>query len=176
MKALSVAGAILLSVATTELYGQPAPASSSIDAGLVMREIQALGFTGSTVDQDASGNPRVNTAVDGHRWAIYFHDCAAGALEQRQCQWFSFVAETDMRQPVPIETINKWHKEYRYARADIQQGNDAGCQLQLPCTARIEVDILMKGTAATPADMFRAYFALFRRRAASFRKYIGAPE
>lgn len=175
MRGLAIGGALLLS-AMTGLQAQNAPAASDlISARIVMEETKALGYA-ATTDADESGDPRVNTAVDGHKWQIYFYDCdKTGDLEGRLCQSFQFFADNSMPAPVLVQTINRWNKEFRYAKAYIQQANEAGCATpKRSCAARIETDVQMMGTGADPAKTFRAYFAIFKRRADGFRKYIGA--
>jgi hypothetical protein len=146
-----------------------------ITAGIIANELRDLGYS-AKIDADDSGDPRVNTAVDGHKWQVYFYDCSDGELEERRCDSFQFFADNSMRSPVPAALINKWNKEYRYAKAYLQQGNEPGCPAQRSCAARIEIDVLTAGTGADPARTFRAYFEVMRRRAAGFRKYINAPE
>lgn len=140
-----------------------------------MRAVRDIGWT-ATTDQDSSGSPRVNTAVDRHNWTIVLRDCAAGATEQRRCRWFQFIVDTELPNPVPTELINKWNKETRYARASLEQGGAVRCPNQGSCTAHIDVDVLMLGTKGDPGKTFRAYFEVVRRRATGFRHYIGAPE
>lgn len=157
---------------TTAAHGQSE--TDYITAAIIVHEIQALGYA-ANVDQDDSGDPRVNTAVDGHKWQIYFYDCGTGALADRHCNSFQFFADNSMPKPVPTQTINRWNKEYRYAKAYLQQGNTPGCTAARSCAARIEIDVLMAGTGAEPAQTFRSYFEVMKRRADGFRKFIGAP-
>jgi hypothetical protein len=195
MRGLAISGALMMVLTATNLHAQTphaapivpgtpaapgAPAASSADdrisAEIIMREIRDLGYA-ATTDQDESGDPRVNTSVDGHKWQVYFYDCDTGPLEQRRCNSFQFFADNSMPKPVPADLINKWNKEYRYAKAYLQQGNEAGCpDKQRACAARIEVDVLTSGSGADPGRTFRAYFEVMKRRATGFRKYIGAPE
>ncbi len=147
-----------------------------ITAGIIANELRALGFNPS-IDADDQGDPRVNVSVDGHKWQVYFYDCSGDPLEDRRCLSFQFFADNGMPRPVPQELINKWNKEYRYAKAYLQQGNQPGCPDQRHgCAARIEIDVLTAGTGANPAHTFRAYFEVARRRAAGFRQYIHAPD
>jgi hypothetical protein len=145
-----------------------------INADIVAQEIQTLGY-GAKINQDAGGDPRVDTAVDGHPWQIYFYDCdKTGALEQRRCQSFQFFADNNMPAPVPAGTIVRWNSETTYAKAFLQQQDEAGCEANGACAARIEVDVLTAGTGADPAQTFRSYFAIFKQRADEFRRVIGA--
>ena len=169
--------ALALSVAapaTAQTLQQPGSANADqINADIVAQEIRTLGY-GAKIDQDAGGDPRVNTAVDGHPWLIYFYDCdKTGALEQRRCRSFQFFADNDMPAAVPAGTIVRWNSEKTYAKAFLQQQNDAGCEGAGACAARIEVDVLTAGTGADPAQTFRSYFAIFKQRADEFRRAIG---
>jgi len=174
MRASWISGALLLLAATTCVHAQGAR-DDTISADIAMREIRAIGWEAS-VFEDASHNPRIDTQVARHNWAIVLRDCAGGAVEQRRCQSLQFIVDTEMPKPVPGELINKWNKEYRYARASLQQGNQIGCSRSGACTAHIVVDVLIAGTKGDPAKTFHTYFDVVQRRMTSFRKYIGAPE
>ena len=174
MRASWISGALLLLAAATCVHAQPVRVDT-VSAGSVMREIRNIGWEAS-VFEDASHNPRIDTQVDRHNWAIVLRDCAAGALEERRCPSLQFIVDTEMPKPVPGDLINKWNKEYRYARASLQQGSQTGCSRSGTCTAHIVVDVLVAGTKGDPAKTFRAYFDVVRRRTTSFRQYIGAPD
>jgi hypothetical protein len=172
MKQVAICSALIVLTMASHSYGQTP--SDMISAQIIMTEIRALGYAAST-DQDDSGDPRVSTEVDGHKWQIYFYDCdKSGPSDLRACESFQFFADNSMARPVPPEIINRWNKEFRYAKAYLQQGNEPGCPARRACAARIETDVLMRGTVADPAHTFRAYFAVFKRRADGFRKFIGA--
>lgn len=176
MKGWLIGGLALLALAAADLPAQAAPAGSDrISAGIVLREFRSLGYT-ATADADESGDPHVTTAVDGHKWQVYFYDCDKnGALEERLCDSFQFFTDNSMPHPVPPGTIVRWNHDTSFAKAYLQQGDEAGCGTDRACAARIEVDVTTAGTGADPGQTFRAYFAIFKQRAIEFRKAIGAP-
>lgn len=64
--------------------------AQTISAALIVTELKALGYS-ADVDKDESGDPRINTKVDGYAWSIYFYECDdAGALQDRQCGSYQF--------------------------------------------------------------------------------------
>jgi hypothetical protein len=93
-----------------------AQSSDRITAAIIVKELKAMGYQ-PKVDTDASGDPRVNTMVDGYNWLIYFYDCAPGARDDRQCISYQFYSGYVTAKPVPLETLNKWNAEERYAKA-----------------------------------------------------------
>jgi hypothetical protein len=137
-----------------------------ISAGLVADELRDLGYS-AKIDQDESGDPRVNTKVDGYDWSVYFYDCNSGALEARTCVSFQFYSGYNVAKSFPQQTINKWNTEKRYAKAYTYVQRDG------TNNARIEVDVLMEGTQADPKQTFRAYFTKMKNAAEAFRKAIG---
>jgi len=175
MKALAAGSALALLLAATGLHAQTAPATDDlITAGIITHEFRALGFP-ATTDADESGDPRVSSTVDSHKWQIYFYDCdKTGPLDQRRCRSFQFFTDNSMPRPVPMSVIIRWNHDTSYAKAYLQQGDDAGCQAQQSCAARIEVDVLTAETGADPGQTFRKYFEIFRWRAVEFRRAIGA--
>jgi hypothetical protein len=175
MRGLWTGGVFLLLVAATNVCAQtPETADDTISAGVVASVIRDIGWA-ATIDQDSAGNPRIKTSVDRYDWTIVLRDCAPGANEERRCPWFQFLVDTEASSPVPTELINRWNKEFRYARASLRQGSNTGCPDPGNCTARIDVDVLVKGTKGDPAKTFRAYFGIVRRRADGFRTYLLNP-
>ncbi len=175
MKALVIASALTLLATAANLHAQPAPAADDrISAAIITHELQSLGHA-ATTDADESGDPRVDTNVDGHKWQIYFYDCEkTGTLEQRRCNSFQFFTDNTRPRPVPMRVIVRWNHDSTFAKAYLQQQDDAGCPSDRSCAARIEVDVLTAGTGADPAETFRQYFEIFRWRAVEFRRAIGA--
>jgi hypothetical protein len=155
----------LLLLAQAGLASAPSFADDGVSAGLIASEIRALGYA-AKIDKDDSGDPRVNTAVDGYDWAVYFYNCGSGALEERTCRSFQFYSGYSTRKAVPLQTINKWNTEIRYAKAyNYMQRNGPN--------SRIEIDVQIAGTSADAAQSFRTYFDIMKSRAADFRKRIG---
>jgi Putative bacterial sensory transduction regulator/Domain of unknown function (DUF4189) len=175
MRGLWTGGVLLLLVAATKVCAQAQEtADDTISANVVASVIRDIGWA-ATIDQDSTGNPRIKTSVDRYNWIIVLRDCAAGANEDRRCPWFQFLVDTETSSPVPAELINRWNKEFRYARAALLQGSKIGCPDPGNCTARIDVDVLVKGTKGDPAKTFRAYFGIVRARADGFRTYLLKP-
>jgi Putative bacterial sensory transduction regulator len=141
--------------------------SDRISARLVVNELQAMGYS-AKIDQDESGDPRVNTTVDGFDWSVYFYDCASGPpLAERPCISFQFFSGYNVAKSFSQQIINKWNIEKRYAKAYTYVQQDG------TNNARIEVDVLMEGTQANPRQTFRAYFTKMKNAAEDFRKTIG---
>src|SRR5215472_10728341 len=136
-RTLSITATLALLAMMSTGWTQTAAADDRASATIIANALRDLGYA-AKIDADDSGDPRVNTAVDGHKWQVYFYDCTGGQLEDRRCQSFQFFADNSMDTQVPIALINKWNKEYRYAKAYLQQGNEAGCPQQRSCAARIE--------------------------------------
>lgn len=163
LKGLLVLAVIL--TASASISGLQAAEDGGVSAELIANELRALGYP-AKIDQDDSGDPRVNTTVEGYDWAVYFYNCGSGALEQRSCRSFQFYSGYSTRKATPPQTINKWNTEIRYAKAYNYQQKDGP-------NSRIEIDVQIAGTGADPAQTFRTYFDIMKRRAADFRKTIG---
>jgi hypothetical protein len=167
---IAAACAALMLISISAIARGQSASSEHISAGTAMRALRDMGYS-ADLDKDEEGDPRVSTSVDGHKWMVYFYDCSDDKLELRQCNSFQFFADNSMPKPVSPQVINKWNKEFRYARAYIQQGNQPGCpDSRRGCAARIEIDALVAGTGADGDQAFRAYFGVMKRRADGFRK------
>jgi|SRR3954468_16780460 hypothetical protein len=140
--------------------------AQTISASRIVTELKALGYS-ADIDKDDSGDPRVNTKVDGYAWSIYMYDCDAGVLEDRQCSSFQFYSGYTPSKTTPLQTINKWNIEERYAKAYTSALKDR------KVSSRIEIDVLVRGTEADPAKTFRLYFDRMKKKAIDFRKAIG---
>jgi hypothetical protein len=147
------------------LMASAASAQDRITAQMVADELDGMGYSFS-IDQDESGDPRVNTTVDGYRWSVYFYDCASGDLADRPCVSFQFYSGYQVPKSFQLETLNKWNTEKRYAKAYLsdQKGQDA--------YARLEIDVVIEGTQSDPRQAFRAYFERMKNAAEAFRTAI----
>lgn len=140
--------------------------SDRITAALVMRELQAMGLP-AELGTDTRGMPRVSTTVDGYKWAIFFYGCTPGASQaDRECVSLQFFSGYTMNAKIPMEKMNKWNTENRYARGYLFVNDDGRGG------ARIEVDAVFEGTGADPAMMFRAYFKIMKHQVGEFRRLI----
>lgn len=158
-----LSAALLLFTAGAAMAQQ---SSDRMTAAIIVKELKAMGYQ-SKVDTDSSGDPRITMAIDGYTWSIYFYDCAPGARDDRQCNSYQFYSGYVTPKPVPLDTLNKWNSEERYARAYHSTTSD-----KRP-SARIEVDERTAGTGADPAQTFRIYFNIMKDKAIRFRKTIG---
>ena len=73
----------------------------------------------------------------------------------------------NVRNGFPLDAINKWNTEKRYAKAYTYVQRDK------TNNARIEIDVRIADTGADPARTFRAYFTKMKSAAEGFRKAIG---
>jgi len=162
-----VAAAALVATHSAAMAQAAADAGNGITAALAVKELVSMGYA-AKIDQDESSDPRISTTVDGFQWSVYFYDCANGSLEQRVCASFQFYSGYTVRTGFPLETINKWNTEKRYARAYTYVQRDK------TTNARVEIDALVAGTSADPAKTFRAYFTKMKNSTDGFRKLIGA--
>jgi hypothetical protein len=163
--ASSLAAALTLAAMVTAAEAQVL--GDRISAGLVAGELKAMGYT-ATIDTDQSGDPRVSTTVDDYDWSVYFYDCDTGGVtDERACVSFQLYSGYSVAKTFPMETINKWNTEKRYAKAYTYLQKDGSN------SARIEIDVLMEGTQANPVQIFRAYFIKMRSFTEAFRKAIG---
>jgi hypothetical protein len=146
--------------------GTPANTNDRITAAIIVRELKALGFS-SSVDIDESGDPRVNMAIDGYDWSIYFYECAPGVRDDRPCASYQFYSGYTLASAVASDVINKWNTQQRYAKAyTYVQRNGSR-------SARIEIDVRSAGTGADPGRTFRIYFNIMKDKAVQFRKTVG---
>jgi hypothetical protein len=144
----------------------PGNTNDHITAAIIVRELKVLGYS-STVDVDDSGDPRVNMAIDGYDWSIYFYECAPGARDDRRCISYQFYSGYTLASAVASDVINKWNTQQRYAKAyTYMQRNGSH-------SARIEIDVRSAGTGADPGRTFRLYFNIMKDKAAQFRKTVG---
>ncbi len=157
---------MLVATHSVSMAQDSSKAGNGISAGLIASELRAMGYT-ARVDKDESGDPRVNTKVDGFEWQVYFYDCGTGEPEQRNCDSFQFYSGYNVRNGFPLDTINKWNTEKRYAKAYTYVQRDK------TNNARIEIDVRIADTGADPARAFRAYYTKMKSAAEGFRKAIG---
>src|SRR5215510_5698332 len=133
--------------------------AQTISASLIVAELKALGYS-ADIDKDDSCDPRINTKVDGYDWSVYMYECDdSGALPDRQCGSFQFYSGYTPSKTTPLQTINKWNTEERYAKAYnyVLKGGKV--------SSRIEIDVIVRGTDINPAKTFRNYFEVMQKKA-----------
>jgi len=157
---------LLIGIPAQSQQSDSSAANERISARIVANELRAMNYS-ARIDQDESGDPRVNTNVDGFDWQVYFYDCGTGTLEDRGCVSYQFYSGYEVAAKFPLATINKWNTEKRYAKAYTYVQRDRSN------SARIEIDVLVEGTGSDPAQSFRAYFVKMKNSAAEFRQAIG---
>ncbi len=164
--ALSVMSAIALMTLHGVAGAQPGGSADSVNARLIMGELQKEGFI-PKLDKDDDGEPRLAFKVDGYDWAIYFYTCGEGPNETRPCASYQLYTGYVPDKPISLATINRWNSEKRYVRAHNYVQRDG------KTSSRLEIDVLAEGTHADRAETFQLFFKKMKEAAQDFRKLIG---
>jgi len=163
--AISAMSALALMALHGNTFAQSKGASDSVNAQFIIGELQKEGFV-PKLDKDDDGEPRLTFKVDGYEWSIYFYACGPGATETRPCVSYQFYSGYTSNKAVPLEIINQWNTDKRYARAYNYVQKDG------KTSSRIEIDVLSEGTQANKSETFLAFFQKMKEAAQDFRKQI----
>lgn len=113
----------------------------------------------------------VTANTDGLYWDVVFYNCRGGVSllpgqdspeggrrSQRACRDFAMSAAFDLEYPVSVQTINRFNREYRFARAVLAEDG----------APMIEMDVNLEGGVTREAlvvelDSWRALLLAFSR-------------
>jgi hypothetical protein len=69
---------------------------------------------------DRVGDPKIDSAVSGTYFQIFFYNCTAN----KACATVQFHSAYDLRNPVSLDRINEWNRTKRFGRAFLDKEND----------------------------------------------------
>jgi hypothetical protein len=116
---------------TVILLGFAAPAPAQVIGDSEVIETLMLDY-GLPVHRgsDDYGDPWILSEIDGIRFSVYFYDCAAGG-----CGSIQFIAGFDEGRPVDLRRVNSWNREYRFAKAYLDESGHALLEMDVNLAA-----------------------------------------
>ncbi len=76
--------------------------------------------------EDEQGDPLLQGRYYGTRFSIYFFGCTGG----KECTSIQYHAGYGLDGPVPLDILDGWNRDYRYARAYRDGASDAAVHLE----------------------------------------------
>lgn len=119
--------------------------------------LEANGFQ-ATLTKDGAGDPMIESAADGTRFKIIFHDCKAHA----QCESLRFSASF-VTTP-SVEIVNEWNAHHRFGQAYLTDQE----------TPVLDLNVMMV-EGALPYETFDQRVQEWTTALGEFRKYITGP-
>lgn len=86
----------------------------------------ARGFGGARLSEDAEGDPMIDGRIEGTRYLILFYGCEDGA----NCTEIQLTAGWT-GSDLSLEDVNAWNREYRFAKAYIDDEGDPILEMNL---------------------------------------------
>ena len=108
MKIRLALAALAMLVAAAPVQAQTVLATNPMT---IVQALQSAGYR-AQLGRDERGDPKIDTAAGGTNFIIYFFDCTNG----RDCRAVQFHSSYETQAPA-LETMNRWNRDYRYARA-----------------------------------------------------------
>jgi hypothetical protein len=71
------------------------------------------------VERDDVGDPKISSSSQGVDWTIFFYDC-----DGDRCKSIQFAIAFDTEDGVPLELVNRWNRDNRFAKAYLDDEND----------------------------------------------------
>lgn len=81
--------------------------------------LQAAGYS-AKLDKDATGDPMIVSAVNGHTFRVVFYGCKAN----KDCATITFAAGFDKKSATSLASINDWNRKNRFGRAYLDDEGD----------------------------------------------------
>lgn len=103
----------------------------------------------------------ITANTDGLYWDVVFYSCAGQSEPLAACRDFALSAGFALEFPVSVQTVNRFNREHRFARAVL---SDDG-------TPMIEMDVNLEGGVSR--DALEVEIEAWRALLLSFSKYIG---
>lgn len=89
------------------------------DPQSVVAALQAGGYR-AVLGVDRVGDPKIDSAVSGTNFQIFFYNCTAN----KACATVQFHSGYDITNPVSLDRINEWNQTKRFGRAFLDKEND----------------------------------------------------
>lgn len=105
---------------------------------------------------DSYGDPRIFSEIDGVRFSVYFYDC-----DEAACGSIQFIAGFDEGKVVDIPTINAWNREFRFAKAYVDETGHA----------LLEMDVNLASDGVGRRN-FKGHLDNWRETLAEFQNYL----
>ena len=123
----------------------------------VVQALQSAGYP-ATLGRDENGDPKIDTSAGGTSFIVFFFDCTNG----RDCRAVQFHSSYEGQAP-PLETMNRWNRDYRYTRAFVTaEGNPA-----------LELDINLDAAGGMSRRLFVDSLNLYVGLLPQFERLIG---
>lgn len=124
------------------------------DPKQIAKLISDKGYQAEVVDTDSS--PRIRSSDSGVKFVIFFMNCTAG----KNCATVQFYTGfADM--VVPLEKINEWNRDHRFARAFLDDESDPVLEMDLNLDA-----------GGVPAENFLDNFTIWLDLMSQFRTFV----
>lgn len=144
------AAATLCSAASAQMVTATNP-QTLVDA------LQSGGYKAQLAKDDA-GDPRINSAVGGTNFVIFFYGCAKNV----NCKTVQFFAGFSDMSKITLEQMNSWNTDFRWGRAyKTKEG-----------AVRLEMDVDLEDGGVSRA-LFLDNIEYWETTLAAFEKHIG---
>jgi hypothetical protein len=122
----------------------------------VVTQMQALGYR-ALIGTDSSGNPKIDSALNGINYTIWFYGCDAG----QNCQTLEFQSSFITDVPVTVDSMNTWNRDNLYGTGFV--GTDGSAMISYTVTMEGGVNI----------DNFNSMLARWETATTQFQTHIG---
>jgi hypothetical protein len=89
------------------------------DPQLITDLLQEWGYKAKLTD-DGEGNPKIESAIAGVNYQIYFYGCQSG----QACSSIELSSGFNLESGIGLDVINDWHSKKRYTRAYLDDNQD----------------------------------------------------
>ena len=111
-------GAMLIALLLLPFSGIAAGSEARISGAEVAKLLQDEGYR-AKLSKDGEGDPLIESSMGGLTVYVYFYDCEAD-----RCGSLQFAVGMDMDDGLKHEAINDFNRQYRYARAYLDDEMD----------------------------------------------------
>lgn len=149
---------LLLAAAAAAATPTTAKPVSTYDPETIASFLRAEGYN-ARIGTDGEGDPMIESAGAGAKFQIYLYNCE----NHSKCQDMQFSSgfDYDDGKGPPLAKINEWNRDWRFARAFLDNEQDPILQMDV---------IFTNGEMS--AEMFRENLQMWTAQLGAFQKFV----
>jgi hypothetical protein len=86
----------------------------------LVTQLQSLGYR-AVIGTDSSGNPKIDSGINGINYTIWFYGCEAGV----DCRSIELQSSFTVETPVTMESMNAWNRDNLFGTGFIADDGSA---------------------------------------------------
>lgn len=117
--------------AAPALAADPAPCGPGMvcasNPSSIVKALQAAGYQAALGKSEKTGNPKIDSAASGYKFAIFFYECEQNV----KCGSLQFLISFSDDATNTPDLANKWNKEKRFIQMSVDDDKSLGASMDV---------------------------------------------